>query len=181
MNLSEGGETMPSGKNLPRILEICLLCLLIPLPASIAAQETGGEQANLSLQDVKQGLKQCQQSLKEAEGKLKGGNSSGVEAVLGNYTRGMEQINAAMRESRFDGSMDDRTEAYDEIVRATGRDRRTLSKMLKKVEESARPAVEQALNAAQSGNQAAQQYLKTAQRTGRGSGRWARQSSGGVY
>lgn len=131
-------------------------------PAAGMAQEEQEDQAELTLQDVKDRLKENKQHLEEAKKRGKAGDAEGVDTAIENYDRGMTGLNRALEAGQFDGSERDLEKAYDQVEKATRKHGEVLSDLLTKVPEQARPGIEKALANSQKGRETALANLERA-------------------
>jgi hypothetical protein len=141
-------------------LSICLaVAALMLLPVSVLAQEQG---AGLTLQQVKERLKENKKFLEQASQRGKAGDAPGMQVALENYNRGTDGLNRAMASGRFAGDEFDREEAWQRVEKATRTHSEVLGGLLNKVPEQARPAIQHALEVSQRGRETALRNLQSA-------------------
>lgn len=134
------------------------LYILSLVPAGFGAQDDA--QRTLTLQEVKDRLKQNTNYLKDAEKRGKAGDAAGVQTALENYDRNMDGINHAMNAGGFQGSEGQREEAYDRVEKATRKHGEVLANLEGKVPEQARSAIQHAMEVSQKGRTTALSNLQ---------------------
>jgi len=132
--------------------------LFLLVPAGFGAQDDA--QRTMTLQEVKDRLKENKNYLKDAEKKGKAGDAAGVQTALENYDRNMAGINRAMNAGGFQGSEGQREEAFDRVEKATRKHGEVLANLEGKVPEQARPAIQRAMEASQKGRTTALSNLQ---------------------
>lgn len=143
-------------------LLVTLSCVLVG-PAGLLGKQQESQskdQAVLTLKTAKERLKQNQKYLKEAEKRGKAGNTAGLEQALISYNHGVEGLDNALSQGRFQGSLSQRQDALDRVEHATSKNTKVLKGLLKKVPEQARPAIRHAIDVSQKGHTTAQQNLQ---------------------
>jgi len=144
-----------------RWVGLVLAPLLVAIaPLVVSAQGDRDDQATLTLNNVKERLKQNKEYLKQAKQHARRGDAAGVNTALENYERSMEGLNRAMQEGRVEGDESGREEAFERVERATRKHGEVLADLLNKVPEQARPAVERAMEQSQHGRATALQNLE---------------------
>lgn len=133
--------------------------LSAPAAASVGSQD---EQAILTLQDVKDRLKQNERFLNQAKQRGKAGDAPGLQTALENFSRGTEGLDRALEGGRFRGTEAEREEAFDRVERATRKHGEVLTDLQTRVPEQARPAIEHALEVSQRGRQTALTHIEQA-------------------
>jgi len=133
---------------------------LLVAPAGLLGQEASDDQAALTLKDVKDRLKQNKKYLEEAKKRGKAGDAPGLEVALTNYNRGIEGLDRAMSQGRFEGDASQHEDALDRVEQATRKHTEVLTDLLGKVPEQARPAIEHAIEVSQKGRTTALQNLE---------------------
>jgi hypothetical protein len=121
------------------------------LPAAVFAQQQDTEQRTLTLQDVKDRLKQNQKFLDEARKRGKTGDAAGIEVAVNNFSRSMEGLDRALSHGQFQGSESQRVDAFERVEKATRKNGEVLSGLLNKVPDQAKPAIQHALEVSQRG------------------------------
>ena len=143
-------------KNVTRIGLVGLTSILyifLLLPVGFGAQDDA--KRTMTLQEVKDRLKENKNYLKDAEKKGKAGDAAGIQTALENYDRNMVGINHAMNGGGFQGSEGQREEAFDRVEKATRKHGEVLSGLLGKVPEQARPHIQHAMEVSQKGRDTA--------------------------
>ena len=143
---------------------VLALAFAIATPGVLLAQGEGEDTGTLTLQGVKDRLKENQKHLNEARERGKAGDAAGMETALQNYERGTEGVNRALDQGRLAGDANDREQAYDRVEKATRKHSQVLTDLLAsgKIPEQARPHVEHALQVSQKGRQTALANLQQA-------------------
>ena len=136
---------------------------LLVAPGNLRAQTGNAGQAALTLNDVKDRLKQNQKYLDKASKRGKAGDTAGLQTALANYGRGADELNHAMSEGRFSGTASQRTDAFNAVERATAKHTEVLRALLNKVPEQARPAIQHAMEVSGNGRTVALQNLQRGQ------------------
>jgi len=111
----------------------------------------GQDQPVLTLNEVKNRLKENKKYLDDARKHGKAGDAAGVETAVENYDRSMEGLNRALNSGRFEGDEGALEEAYERVEKATSKHGQVLADLLTKVPEQARPAIERAMVNSQKG------------------------------
>jgi hypothetical protein len=145
-----------------RLLVAVGLCALLALPAWSATDEQDDTTAEMTLKDVKNRLKENERHLKEARKQGRAGDAPGMEIALENYSRGMEGLNRALAEGRFNGSEHQYEEAFERVERATRKHGEVLADLYDRVPEQARPAIARAQEVSQRGRETALENLTQA-------------------
>jgi len=143
---------------------VLALAFAIATPGALLAQGQDVDTGSLTLQDVKDRLKENQKHLDQARERGKAGDAAGMETALQNYERGNEGLNRALDQGRLAGDANDREQAYDRVEKATRKHSQVLTDLLAsgKIPEQARPHVEHALQVSQKGRQTALANLQQA-------------------
>jgi hypothetical protein len=146
--------------------------VLLVAPAGImASQQAANGQSALTLNQVKQRLKQNQQYIKQAEKRGNAGDTAGMETALTKYDRGMEGLNTALSEGQIQGSSSQQENAYNRVQTATAKHLRVLNGLLNKVPAQAVPNIQHAIDVSQMGQKTALSHLTQLQtQTGLGQG-----------
>jgi hypothetical protein len=135
-----------------------ILSVFLLVPAGFGAQDDA--QRTMSLQEVKDRLKENKAHLEDAKKRGKAGDAAGLDTALQNYDRNMDGINRAMNGGGFQGSEGQREEAFDRVEKATRKHGEVLAGLRDKVPEQARPAIERAMEKSQKGRQTALNNLQ---------------------
>ena len=135
-----------------------ILYVFLLVPAGFGAQDDA--QRTMTLQEVKDRLKENKDYLKDAEKKGKAGDAAGVQTALKNYDRNVEGINRAMNGGGFQGSEGQREESFDRVEKATRKHGEVLANLEGKVPEQARPAIQHAMEVSQKGRTTALNNLQ---------------------
>ncbi len=151
-----------------RLIQFGIICMiaafagLLFTPAGMASQQATNNQSTLTLKQVKQRLKENKQYLKEAEKRGKAGDTTGMETALTNYDRGLQGLNTALSQGKFQGSPSQLEEAYNRVQTATGKHTQVLEKLLKngKIPAQAAPHIKDAIAASQKGYETATTRLQ---------------------
>ena len=144
--------------SLSLISMIAFCCALLVVPAALAAPQQAG-QATLTLNQVKQRLKQNKQYIKEAKKRAKAGDAAGLNTALNNYDRNMEGLNTALSHGGFQGTPSQQEDAYNRVQSATGKHLKVLNGLLSKVPSQAVPHIQHAIEVSQTGQQTALSHL----------------------
>src|SRR5258708_39724235 len=99
-----GGVSM---KELIYPKQVGLLLVLLALafsPVVLPAQDQSGNPASLTLQDVKDRLKQNQTFLEDAQTRGKAGDAAGLQTALDNFSRSTDGLNRALSSGQFNGT-----------------------------------------------------------------------------
>ncbi len=131
------------------------------MPETLPAQQTGNQQSQLTLKQVKQRLSTNKKYLKQAEKQGKAGNSAGLETALNNYDRGMAGLNTALSQGHFNGTPSQQEEAYNRVQKATQKHIKVLNKLLSKVPAQAAPHIQHAIDVSKTGQTTALSQLST--------------------
>ena len=145
-------------RNVIRLGSVGLASILYFLsfaPASLKAQEDAQAQRTMSLQEVKDRLKENKAHMEDAKKRGKAGDAAGLETALQNYDRNMQGINRAMSAGRFEGTEAQREEAFNRVEKATRKHGEVLADLAGKVPEQARPAIQRAMENSQKGRETA--------------------------
>jgi hypothetical protein len=143
-----------------RIAGTLTLASLILSPVVLKAQDQS--QASLSLQNVKDQLKQNKNYLDQASKQGKAGDAAGLQTALENYDRGMEGINTALsHDGGFSGSESQRTDALSRVKDATSKHTKVLQGLLTKVPPQAQAAIQNAISVSQKGHDTATASLQS--------------------
>jgi hypothetical protein len=136
------------------------LAALILSPVIVLAQDQN--QSSLSLQDVKDKLKQNKSYLDQASKQGKAGDAVGMQTALDNYDRGMGGLNTALsHDGGFSGNASQREDALARVSDATSKHIKTLQGLLSKVPAQAQGAIQNAINVSQKGHDMATANLQT--------------------
>ena len=135
---------------------------LVLSPASLLAQDQAENQPTVTLQQVKDRLKENKKFLDEAKKRGKAGDARGLDVALENFNRGQEGLNRALNRGRFEGDVFDREEAFDRVEKATRKHGEVLADLLNKVPEQARPGIMRAIENSQKGRETALERLSQA-------------------
>jgi hypothetical protein len=149
-------------KNLGRFSLVVAGLALLLAPAGLYAQEQADEQPAVTLQQVKDRLKENKKFLDEARKRGKAGDARGLEVALENFNRSQEGLNRALSRGRFDGDVFEREEAFDRVEKATRKHGEVLADLLNKVPEAARPGIERAIENSKKGRETALERLSQA-------------------
>ena len=143
---------------------VLALAFAIAIPGALLAQGEGEDTGSLTLQGVKDRLKENRKHLDEAKKRGKAGDAAGMETALQNYERGTAGLDRALSHGRFEGDLNQREEAYDRVESATRKHGEVLADLLEsgKIPEQARSHVEHALQVSQKGRQTALANLQRA-------------------
>lgn len=142
-----------------RVALTLALAALILSPICIVAQDQS--QASLSLQDVKNQLKQNQSYLDQASKQGKAGDTAGMQTALDNYNRGTEGLNTALNHSGgFSGSASQQEDAMTRVSDATSKHIKVLQGLLSKVPPQAQGAIQNAITVSQKGHDMATASLQ---------------------
>lgn len=128
-------------------------------PAGLAGQQETDNQGTLTLQQVKDRLKENAQYLKEAQQRGKAGDSAGLETALTNYDRGIEGLNTAISQGRVEGTPSQQESVYNRVQSATSKHLKVLNGLLSKVPPQAVPHIQHAIDISQKGQQTALSHL----------------------
>ncbi len=164
------------------ILAILPVATLLSMPTAVWAQEQASQdQRNLTLQDVKDRLKQNEKYIQDASQHGKAGDAKGTQVALDNYSRSMEGLNRAIAQGQFEGDEFARVEALERVEMATRKNGEVLAGLLDKVPEEAKPRVQNAMEVSQTGRTTVLGQLNAAraQRDAAVSRRRQSQQSGG--
>ena len=132
------------------------LAALVLLPAAVFAQQQNQDQPTVTLQDVKDRLKQNEKFIKDAQSRGKAGDAAGTQVALDNYSRNMQGLDQALsRTGQFQGDESARVEALERVEKATRKHGEVLSNLLTKVPDQAKPAIEHAMQVSQHGRDTA--------------------------
>lgn len=142
---------------------LMISCALLSAPAALAAKNSPGNQATLTLKQVKQRLKQNEQYLKEAKKRAKAGDAPGLETALNNYDHGMAGLNTALSQGHFQGSPSQQKDAYHRVKTATSKHLKVLNSLLSKVPSQAVPHIKHAISVSQMGQETALKHLSQLQ------------------
>ncbi|HZT69743.1 MAG TPA: hypothetical protein VFC10_08350 [Terriglobia bacterium] len=149
-------------KRLVQLITICLtiaFSALIISPVGLFAQQENDNQGSLTLQQVKERLKQNEQYLKQAQQRGKAGDSAGLETALDNYDRGIEGLNTALSQGRVEGTPSQQESVYNRVQSATSKHLKVLNSLLSKVPAQAVPHIQHAIDVSQKGQQMALSHL----------------------
>lgn len=141
---------------------ILALATLALLPTALLAQEQGQDQPAVTLQEVKERLKQNKKFLEEARTRGKAGDAAGLQVALDNYNRGMEALDKALSQDQFEGDEFASVDALERVEKATRKHGEVLADLLNKVPEQAKPAIERAMEVSQRGRTTALAKLENA-------------------
>ncbi len=164
------------------ILAILPVATFLSMPTAVWAQEQASQdQRNLTLQDVKDRLKQNEKYIQDASQHGKAGDAKGTQVALDNYSRSMEGLNRAIAQGQFEGDEFARVEALERVEMATRKNGEVLAGLLDKVPEEAKPRVQNAMEVSQTGRTTVLGQLSAAraQRDAAVSRRRQSQQSGG--
>jgi len=152
---------------------------LILSPVFVLAQDQS--QAGLTLQNVKDQLKQNKTFLDQASKQGKAGDAAGMQTALDNYNRGMDGLNKALsHDGGFSGSVSQREDALARVSNATSKHIKTLQGLLSKVPAQARGAIQNAINVSQKGHDTATANLQASQAQHQSLGGSGRPSGAGM-
>lgn len=144
---------------------------LVYLGSGVFAQQTSNDQSTLTLNEVKQRLKENQQYLKDAQKQGKAGDAQGLQTALENYDRNMDGINTALSQGHVSGTPAQQESVYQRVENATSKHTKVLENLLSKVPEQARAHIQHAIDVSQTGHNTALnnlQKLQAQQGMGRG-------------
>lgn len=143
---------------------VLALALIVAIPGVLLAQGEGESTGSLTLQNVKDRLKETRKHLEEAKKRGKAGDAAGMTTALENYDRGARGLDEALKAGRFEGSVYEREEAFERVEKATRKHGEVLGGLLEsgKIPEQARPHVQHALEVSQKGRQTALANLQQA-------------------
>jgi|YelNatPaOPRAMG01_1025707.scaffolds.fasta_scaffold54787_2 hypothetical protein len=133
--------------------------VLLVSPTGLQGQQETNDQSTLTLQQVKERLKQNAQYLKEAQQRGKAGDSAGLETALANYDRGIEGLNTALSQGRVEGTPSQQESVYNRVQSATSKHLKVLNSLLSKVPPQAVPHIQHAIEVSQKGQQTALSHL----------------------
>jgi hypothetical protein len=139
---------------------ILSLAALVLSPVGLWAQNQSQNQANLTLQDVKDRLNQNKDYLKQAQKSGKAGDAAGLQTALDNFDRSTEGLNQALSSGHFNGTPDQQEEALSRVADATSKHTKTLTNLLNKVPSQAQPAIQRAILVSQKGHETATAHLQ---------------------
>jgi ABC-type transporter Mla subunit MlaD len=143
--------------NSKRVALMLALAALILSPAFVLAQD----QASLSLQNVKDQLKQNKNYLDQASKQGKAGDAAGMQTALDNYDRSMDGLNTVLSHAGgFSGSASQREDALARVSDATSKHIKTLQGLLSKVPAQAQGAIQNAITVSQKGHDMATASLQ---------------------
>jgi len=145
-----------------RVQVILALAAVAFLPTALWAQEQGEDQPAVTLQEVKDRLKENKKFLEEARTRGKAGDAPGLQVALDNYNRGMEGLDKALRQDQFEGDEFASVDALERVEKATRKHGEILADLLNKVPEQAKPAIEGAMEVSQRGRTTALAKLANA-------------------
>lgn len=134
-------------------------CALLMAPAGAVAQQATNDQSTLTLQQVKDRLKQNQQYLNEAKKRAKAGDAQGLDTAIQNYDRGTQGLNTALSQGGIQGSPSQQQDAYNRVQSATSKHLKVLNNLLSKVPAQAVPHIQHAIQVSQTGQQTALSHL----------------------
>ncbi|MBZ5702882.1 MAG: hypothetical protein LAN84_13670 [Acidobacteriia bacterium] len=132
------------------------LAALILSPVIVLAQD----QASLSLQNVKDQLKQNKSYLDQASKQGKAGDAAGMQTALDNYDRSLQGLNTALSHGGFSGSTSQQEDALARVSDATSKHIKVLQGLLSKVPAQAQGAIQNAINVSQKGHDMATASLQ---------------------
>jgi len=139
-----------------------LALLVLGVPPAVSAQEAGEEQAEITLKDVKNRLKDNEKHLNEARKRGRAGDAQGMQVALDNFQRGQSGLERALERRRFSGNLQDREEAWSRVERATRKHGEVLTDLYGRVPEQARPGIARAIENSQKGRETALERLEQA-------------------
>ena len=125
------------------------------LPGALTAQQQGQDQRAVTLQEVKDRLKENEKHLEEARKRGRAGDAAGLQVALENYGRNMEGLDRALANGRFEGDEFGRLEALERVDKATRKHGEVLADLLNKVPDQAKPAIEKAMQVSAHGRETA--------------------------
>lgn len=131
--------------NLGRVGLLLVLLALALSPVVLAAQDQSGNPASMTLQDVKDRLKQNQMFLEDAQKRGKAGEAAGLQTALDNFSRSTDGLNRALSSGQFKGTPDQQEEALSRVADATSKHNKTLTNLLSKVPPQAQSAIQRAI------------------------------------
>jgi hypothetical protein len=137
-------------------------CALLIASTGALAQQGTNDQSTLTLQHVKEQLKQNQQYLNEAKKRGKAGDAEGLNTALQNYNRGMEGLNTALSHAGIQGSPSQQQDAYNRVQSATSKHLKVLNNLLtsgKITNPHAIAAIQNAITVSQKGQTTALSHL----------------------
>ena len=141
-----------------RVALTLALVALILSPVIALAQD----QSSLSLQNVKDQLKQNKNYLDQASKQGKAGDAAGMQTALDNYDRSMDGLNTVLSHAGgFSGSASQREDALARVSDATSKHIKTLQGLLSKVPAQAQGAIQNAITVSQKGHDMATASLQT--------------------
>lgn len=130
-----------------------VLAVLILSPAALMAQTQS--KASLTLQQVKDRLKQNKKFLQEAQKNGKAGNAAGLNTALENYSRSIEGLNRAVSQGQIAGTLAQQQSAFSQVEKASVKSTKVLTGLLSKVPAQAQPAIQHAIQVSQTGHNTA--------------------------
>lgn len=138
-------------------------CALLFAPAGAVAQQSEGNPATLTLQQVKQRLKQNKQYIQQAKKGAKAGDAQGLDTAIQNYDRSMQGLNTAISHGGIQGTPSQQQDAYNRVQSATQKHLKVLNGLLSKVPSQAVPHIQHAIDVSQTGQQTALSHLSQLQ------------------
>lgn len=141
--------------NLGRVGLLLVLLALALSPVVLAAQEQSGNPSSMTLQDVKDRLKQNQMLLEDAQNRGKAGDAAGLQTALDNFSRSTDGLNRALSSGQFNGTANQQEEALSRVADATSKHTQTLTNLLNKVPPQAQTAIQRAISVSQKGHDTA--------------------------
>lgn len=132
---------------------------MLVMPAATVAQQSTNDQSTLTLQQVKERLKQNKQYLNQAKKMAKAGDAQGLNTALDNYDRNMAGLNTAISHGGIQGSPSQQQDAYNRVQSATQKHIDVLNGLLSKVPAQAVPHIQHAIDVSQTGQQTALSHL----------------------
>jgi len=138
-----------------RVGSLFVLLALALSPVVLAAQDQSGNPASMTLQDVKDRLKQNQTFLEDAQKRGKAGDAAGLQTALDNFSRSTDGLNRALNSGQFNGTPNQQEEALSRVADATSKHTKTLTNLLNKVPSQAQSAIQRAISVSQKGHDTA--------------------------
>ncbi len=140
----------------PKQVGLLLVLLALALsPVVLAAQDQSGNPASMTLQDVKDRLKQNQTFLEDAQKRGKASDAAGLQTALDNFSRSTDGLNRALSSGQFNGTANQQEEALSRVADATSKHTKTLTNLLSKVPPQAQSAIQRAISVSQKGHDTA--------------------------
>lgn len=143
-------------------IALAAAALTLAVPPAAWAQEASEEQAEITLKDVKNRLKENEKFLNEARKRGRAGDAQGMQVALDNYQRGQRGLERALERDRFRGNEWEQEDAWSRVERATRKHGEVLTDLYGRVPEQARPGIARAIENSQKGRETALERLEQA-------------------